>query len=85
MSDNIYLIYYNNDLVGIIRDSESFWYLYDWLNDSNGVCNVVTVSKDDVVFVDGMDKFNKLCARHGEVSISRSKINIEVCYDDNLS
>ena len=84
MSDDIYLIYYNNKLVGMLQDSESFWYLYEWLLDSNGVCNIVTVSKDMVDISDDFKDFNKMVAGYGEIEISRSRVSIDILYDDNL-
>lgn len=84
MSDDVYLIYYNNKFVGMLQDSESFWYLYEWLSDANGVCNVVTVSKSDVVIPEDVEDFNKMVATHGEVEISRSKVSIKILYDDEL-
>ena len=82
--DDIYLIYYNNIVIGMLQDSESFWYLYEWLSESDGVCNVVTVSKSNVNFVDGIENFNTMVAKYGEVEISRSKLEIKMDYDDSL-
>lgn len=84
VSDDIYIIYYNNKLLGILSDSESFWYLYEWLSDSNGVCNVVTVSKDMVDIPENFEEFNKMIAEHGEVVISRSKLSVVLSYNDEL-
>ena len=78
VSDDMYIIYYNNKLLGILSDSESFWYLYEWLSDSNGVCNVVTVSKDMVDIPEDFEDFNKMVASYGEVE------SIKILYDDNL-
>jgi hypothetical protein len=85
VSDDVYVIYYNNKLLGILSDSESFWYLYEWLCDSNGVCNIVTISKDMVDIPPTFSDFNKMVAEHGEVEISRSKMLIRLSYDDNLT
>lgn len=84
MSDDMYIIYYNNKLLGILSDSEAFWYLYEWLSDSNGVCNVVTMSRDMVDIPVDFEDFNKMVAGYGEVEISRSRVSIEILYDDNL-
>lgn len=83
MSD-IYLIYYNGNFLGLIRDSESFWYLYEWLSDSDGVCNVVSVDDEMLDMPDSIQNFEKLVSQHGEVSINRSKICLRMLYDDNL-
>ena len=85
MSDDVYVIYYNNKLLGVLADSESFWYLYEWLSDSDGVCNIVTVSKSMFEIPENFEDFNKLVAEHGEVSITRSKICLKIHYDDNLA
>ena len=84
VSDDIYLIYYNNKFLGMLQDSESFWYLYEWLSDSNGVCNVVTISKSRVTFLDNIENFNEMVSHYGEVELSRSKLEIKMCYDDEL-
>lgn len=84
MSNDVYVIYYNNKLLGILQDSESFWYLYEWLLDSNGVCNVVTINKDMVDIPEDFEDFNKMVAQYAEVKISRSRMSIEILYDDNL-
>lgn len=68
----------------MLQDSESFWYLYEWLSDADGVCNVVTLSKSNVIFVDDIEDFNKMVAQFGEVEITRSKMQLKMCYDDNL-
>ena len=83
MSD-IYLIYYNGKFLGLIRDSESFWYLYEWLSDSDGVCNVISVDDKMLDMPDSIQNFEKLVSQHGEVSINRSKICLRMLYDDNL-
>ena len=83
MSD-IYLIYYNGKFLGLIRDSESFWYLYEWLSDSDGVCNVISVDDKMLDMPDSIQNFEKLVSQHGEVSINRSKICFRMLYDDDL-
>ena len=84
MSDDIYLIYYNNRFLGMLADSESFWYLYDWLSDANGVCNVVSVKRDQVDIPESCENFNKMVAQYGELEISRSRISFTMLYDDEL-
>ena len=84
MNDDIYIIYYNGKFLGMIEDSETFWYLYEWLSDSDGTCNVVTISKDMVDIPSNFSDFNKMVAEYGEVNISHSKIFVSLCYDDNL-
>jgi len=84
MSNDIYLLYYNGKFLGMLSDSESFWYLYEWLSESDGVCNVVTISKDMVDIPDDIQNFNELIAEHGEVEISRSTMSVRILYDDNL-
>lgn len=83
MSD-IYLIYYDGNFLGLIRDSESFWYLYEWLSDSDGVCNVISVDDKMLDMPDSIQNFEKLVSQHGEVDINRSKICLRMLYDDNL-
>lgn len=84
MSDDIYVIYHNNNFLGILSDSESFWYLYEWLSKIDGVCNIITVSKSMVDIPEDFENFNKMVAKYGEVEISRSRMSINLCYDDNL-
>lgn len=84
LSHDIYLLYYNGKFLGMLSDSESFWYLYEWLSELDGVCNVVTISKDMVDIPDDIQNFNKLIAEHGEVEISRSTMCVRILYDDNL-
>ena len=84
MLDDVYLLYYNGKFLGMLSDSESFWYLYEWLSESDGVCNVVTVSKSMVDIPEDIQDFNKLVAEHGEVEITRSRMSVQICYDDNL-
>ena len=84
MLNDVYLIYYNGRFLGMLSDSESFWLLYEWLSESDGICNVVTVSKDMVDIPEYIQDFNKLIAEHGEVEISRSRICLGLQYDDNL-
>lgn len=84
VSDDIFLLYYDGKFLGMLSDSESFWYLYEWLSELNGVCNVVTVSKSMVDIPEDIQDFNKLVAEHGEVEITRSRVSIEILYDDNL-
>ena len=84
MSNDVYMIYYNGKLLGILQDSESFWYLYEWLCDSDGVCNIVTVSKSALDIPEDVEDFNKMVAGHGEVEISRSKVAISILYNDDL-
>lgn len=84
MSD-IYLIYYNGNFLGLIQDSESFWYLYEWLSDSDGVCNVISVDDKMLDIPDSIQNFEKLVSQHGEVDINRSRICIRMLYNDHLT
>lgn len=84
MADDIYLIYFCGKFIGMLTDSESFWYLYEWLSDSEDPVNVVTVDKDMLDMPQDVKDFNKMVSRYGEVTLERSKMCIRLSYDDNL-
>ncbi len=84
MTDDINLVYHNNKLVGIITDDDCFWYMYEWLSESDGVCNAVAVDKKNLCISDDISDFNKMVAKFGSVELKYADISIGVNYDDEV-
>lgn len=84
MKDEVYLIYYDNNFVALIDDDESFWFLYERLSDSDGVCNVVHVDREQINIPDEFLNFNRIVSQFGSVSLDLMKISVGIDYDDAL-
>lgn len=80
----IRLVYYDNVFVGFFTDDDCFWYLYEWLCDSDGVCNVISVDEDQLNFSNDIKDFNKMVAQFGSVELGCAELSVSVNYDDTL-
>lgn len=84
MVDEVNLIYYDGIFVGLITDDECFWYLYEWLSDSDGVCNIVSVDKNRFNMLDDFRDFNRMVAKFGTVELKYAEVSVGINYDDTL-
>lgn len=84
MNDNVYLMYYGGNFIGLLTDSDAFYYLNDYMSEGDEPFNVVIANKDSVSLPDNLGSFGKLVQNFCSVELCYAKVNLGVEYDDSL-